>query len=249
MADFQGEPGPSQLEAGIGYIGSQMVQSSADNLTASTTQTLAGALQLTAQYNRVTTVATAGNAVKLPLGYPGMSVCIVNGAASNNMQVYAYQAADKINGIAGSTGVSHMPQSSVYYSCTSVSSTGVAQWTAQDLGVGTNGNYPTVQYQDGLTAGTTQTAAGGTAITSSLATFATVANTNDAATLPPALAGMQVTVINNGANTLKVFSATAALGGAAGGDKINNAQTNITMASPPTILLFYCTALGQWWTK
>jgi hypothetical protein len=248
MPDFQDQPNSTQFEAGIGYVGAQMVQSSADNLTASTTQTQAGALQLNAQFNRVTTVATAGNAVKLPAGYPGMSVCIVN-AAVLALQCYPFQSVDKINGIAGSTGVSQMGPSTVYYYCSSVSSTGVAQWSAQDLGCGTNGNYPTIQYQDALTAGTTQTAAGGTKITSSLATFSTVANVNDAATLPAALPGMQVTVINNGVQTLQVFALTAALGGAAGGDKINAAATAITMAGPPTVLLFYCTALGQWWTK
>jgi hypothetical protein len=248
MADFVGEPNATQFEAGIGYVGSQMVQSSADNLTASTTQTLAGALQLNAQFNRITTVATIGNAVKLPPGYPGMSVCVVNNA-NNALQCYTYQSGDKINGIAGSTGVSQMGPSTVYYYCSSVSSAGVAQWTAQDLGVGTNGNYPTLQYQDALTAGTTQTAAGGTKITGSMATFSTVANVNDAATLPAALPGMQVTIINNGAQTLQVFALTAALGGAAGGDKINAAATAITMAGPPTVLLLYCTSQGQWWSK
>ncbi len=249
MADFLLEPGPVQAEAGIGYVGAQFVQSAADNLTASTTQTLAGALPIPATYSRFTTVASAGNAARLPAGFRGMSIGVVN-AGANPMQVYAFQAADTINGILGSTGVSQMAGSMVFYTCFSVSpTTGVATWFAQDLGVGTTGNFPTLAYQTGLTAGTVQTAAGGTAITSSLAEFDTVAHNSDSATLPAAQPGMQITIINNGSNTLRVFSLTQALGGASGGDKINAAATSIDMTGPPVVLLLYCTSAGQWWSK
>jgi len=244
MSDFLIDPGPVQFEAGIGYFGPQMVQSAADNLTASTTHNQAGAFKVNSQFARFTTVANAGDCAMLPPSYPGMSVCLINSGA-NNMQVYG-AGSDKINGIAGATGVSQMPASTVYYSCTSF---GV--WTAQDLGSGTNGNYPTSAYQDSLTASTTHTAAGGTPITSSIANFSTVANANDCATLPPALPGMQITVINNGAQTLQVFPATAALGGITGGDTINGGSggASTTIASPPAITLFFCTKLGAWFTK
>jgi hypothetical protein len=243
MADFQSEPGPTQFEAGIGYVGSQMVLSSLDNQTASTTHSQSGALLISANNFRVTTVANANDAVVLPAAFPGMNICLINASNANNMQVYA-TGADKINGIAGATGVSQMTNSTVYYCCTSL---GV--WSAQDLGVGTTGNFPTLQYQDALTAGTTQTAAGGTAITGSIATFATVAHNNDAATLPAAKKGMQITVINNGANSLRVFALTQALGGASGGDKINAAATSFDIGGPPALTLFFCTADGQWFTK
>lgn len=247
--DFLIDPGPVQAEAGIGYVGPQFVVSSADNLTASTTHTIAGALALPANFNRITTVANSGDAVKLPLGFPGMSVEVVN-AGANPLQVYGGQSSDLVNGVAGSTGVSQMQSSCVFYQCSSVNpKTGVATWFAQDLGVGTNGNYPTLAFQDSLTAGTTQTAAGGTPITSSIATFSTVAHNGDAATLPPAQPGMQITVVNNGANSLSVFSATQTLGGISGGDKINAAATSFSVASPPSITIFYCTAQGQWFTK
>jgi hypothetical protein len=248
MADFLLEPGPSQAEAGIGYVGPQFIQSAQDSLTASTTHSVAGALQIASTFARFTTVANAGDAAKLPAGYPGMSVGVIN-AGANNMQLYGFQAADTINNVAGSTGVSQMPSSMVFYTCSSVNpKTGVAVWTAQDLGVGTNGNYPTLAYQHGLVAGTTQTAAGGTPITSSIAEFDTVAHNNDAGTLPPAQPGMQIAVINNGANTLQVFAATAALGGAAGGDTVNGgASTTITTTTPITI--FFSTIAGAWITK
>ena len=248
MPDFLIDPGPVQAEAGIGYVGTQFVTSAIDGLTASTTHTLAGALALPANFNRISTVVNIGDSVKLPLGYPGMSVCAIN-AGVNSMQVYAYQSVDLINGIAGSTGVAQMASSCVFYECTAINAkTGAATWFAQDLGVGTAGNYPTIAYQDALTASTTQTAAGGTPITSSMANFTTVVNANDAATLPPALPGMQVTVANNsGGSTMQVFAATQLLGGISGGDKIAGAAS--TTIANATVILFFCTHLGNWFIK
>ena len=59
----------------------------------------------------------------------------------------------------------------------------------------------------GLTASTTQTQAGGLALLNQVNQVATVANDNDAVTLPEAVVGRQCIVINNGANTLQVFPA------------------------------------------
>lgn len=61
----------------------------------------------------------------------------------------------------------------------------------------------------GVTAGTTQTQAGGTALTTDFIEVSTVANANDAVTLPTAIAGTSVTIVNNGANTLKIFPAAS----------------------------------------
>jgi len=64
----------------------------------------------------------------------------------------------------------------------------------------------------GITASVTQTQ-GQQALTTSVNEVATVANTNDTVTLPSAVIGLKVVVINNGANTLQVFPAS--------GDNIN----------------------------
>lgn len=250
MADFNTEPNTEQREAGIGYRGGHAILGWLDGLTASTVHSNASKLDFSRNICRVTTVANANDSGRLPLGFPGLSLNVIN-AGANNMQVYTYQSADTINGIAGSTGVSQMPGSNVSYYCTSVSpTTGVATWAAQDLGVGTNGNYPTLGYQTSLTAGTTQTAAGGTPITSSIAEFDTVATNANSATLPPAQPGMQITVINNDASnhTLQIFAATAALGGVAGGDTING-STSFTTAAAPIVTLVFCTKQGIWLTK
>ncbi len=57
-----------------------------------------------------------------------------------------------------------------------------------------------------ITAGTTQTQAGGTKITAASAAV-TTANANDAVTLPKGYAGLEVFIANLSANTLGVFPA------------------------------------------
>lgn len=59
----------------------------------------------------------------------------------------------------------------------------------------------------GITASTTQTQGQG-ALTKRINEISTVANVNDTVTLPTAVAGIEVIVINNGANTLKIFPAS-----------------------------------------
>lgn len=100
----------------------------------------------------------------------------------------------------------------------------------------------------GLTAGTTQTAAGGTPLTTGWVEFDTVTNPNDAATLPPALVGVQVLVLNVGGNDLQVFAATEALGGAPGGDLIyvsGTPQATFTVVDT-TSFTFRCFVAGFW---
>jgi len=57
----------------------------------------------------------------------------------------------------------------------------------------------------GITASTTQTQAGGTALTKDNNNITVCANANDAATMPTAVAGAIVLVMNNGAQTLQLF--------------------------------------------
>lgn len=57
----------------------------------------------------------------------------------------------------------------------------------------------------GITASTTQTRAGGTALTKAVNVVSTSANSGDAVTLPAMTAGQAVIVLNKGANPIKVF--------------------------------------------
>ena len=67
----------------------------------------------------------------------------------------------------------------------------------------------TSQFATGLTASTTQTQAGGLALTNVTNDITTVANPNDAVTLPTAAVNDVVKIYNNGANVLQVFPAAS----------------------------------------
>lgn len=81
----------------------------------------------------------------------------------------------------------------------------------------------------------------------------TVATNADSVMLPPAIAGAQVTVYNNSANTLQVFGQPANAGGAVLGDTIapnnsNTQQATGTGVSQNTAVVgeYFCFINGQW---
>lgn len=71
-------------------------------ITAAVGGTQALARQLTAAVNTIATVATAADSVKLPKGYPGLTIMVVNEDA-DSLQVFGY-GSDTIDGIATATG-------------------------------------------------------------------------------------------------------------------------------------------------
>lgn len=79
-------------------------QSVATGLVASATQTLAGALALTAKINRVNTSAASGNAVKLAALLPGQSQTIFNDGA-NPIKVFPAAAGVTIDAAAAGAAV------------------------------------------------------------------------------------------------------------------------------------------------
>lgn len=85
-----------------------------ESITATASGSISTAYQLTAGVSVITTVASGGDAVKLPITTPtggsvpaggGLMMVIINGAASNSLNVFPYQAADIIN--AGSAGAAY----------------------------------------------------------------------------------------------------------------------------------------------
>lgn len=94
--------------------------------------------------------------------------------------------------------------------------------------------------EDGITASTTQTQAGGTELNYRNYRVGT-ANVNDAITLPRGIPGMRMTIQNATAVTIGVFPAL--------GDKINAVAANAvrTMVTLTTYE-FICTTFGQWIT-
>lgn len=66
----------------------QFVQSVKDSLTAAAGGGQANALLLTAAFNRVTTVASSADSVKLPPSVVGLDMVVINAASANAMNVY-----------------------------------------------------------------------------------------------------------------------------------------------------------------
>ncbi len=133
---------------GTATIGGLIYEVAVDGITASTTQTQTGATQLTAEINRITTCATAGNAVKLPASAAGLDIIVIN-ATAKPIQVFGSGASDTINGGAAAASVTQMPYSVVLYVCPAANS-----WLTEGIGQGYSGSLSTFSYTDGLTTGT-----------------------------------------------------------------------------------------------
>lgn len=103
----------------------QLIGSTQNNITAQADGTKANATQITAAKARVTTVAGAGDSVKLPPGYPGLEVTLFN-AGANSMQVFG-SGNDTINDVATATGVAQANGLSAIYTCYDVVA-GVGIW-------------------------------------------------------------------------------------------------------------------------
>lgn len=93
-------------------------------ITATAAGTQANAALLTGTFCEVTTVATANDSVRLPLGAPGLWVAVRNSGAAS-MQVYG-SGTDTINGVATATGVAQANGASALYFC--VSAAPAAKW-------------------------------------------------------------------------------------------------------------------------
>lgn len=83
---------------GTGFSGSLETMSYADGLTAHAGGGQGSALALTSMMNRVTTVGTGNDSVVLPTAVPGLSIVVINAAASNSMNVFP-ASGDAINAL------------------------------------------------------------------------------------------------------------------------------------------------------
>ncbi|MEK0325358.1 MAG: hypothetical protein QQN63_06600, partial [Nitrosopumilus sp.] len=89
-----------------------------------------------------------------------------------------------------------------------------------------------------ITAGTTQTQAGGTALTAEINEVSTVANDMDAVTLPTAVAGKRCLVINNSAKRLQIFPFL--------GDDLGEGTNNSASLSATANIMFYAFDATDW---
>jgi hypothetical protein len=74
------------------------------------------AVALTTDFNRVTTVATAGDSVKLPAATAGSEVRVTNAAAANAMDVFP-ATGEVINALAANTAISVAANKTIIFSC------------------------------------------------------------------------------------------------------------------------------------
>lgn len=110
----------SAFVAGAWYLiastGGGVTTFAADSLTASTTQTQAGALQLSAKYNRVSVAAVSGDAVKLPAATVGAEVWVFNDGA-NPIKVFPQGAAEVIDAVAAAGSVTCSNAKGAMFAC------------------------------------------------------------------------------------------------------------------------------------
>ena len=218
--------------------GELLYESASDTLTAHAGGGQANALQLVSEMNRITTVVTAGDSVALPPSASGLTIILEN-AGSNPMQVYGVSP-DTINGIATGTGVSQMPNSVVIYTCYTAGS-----WFAANLGTGYAGSLETQSSVTGLVAHAGGGQPSATPLTAMLNVIATTATTGDSVVLPsvtlPTGASIQITVINNGANSANVFTPS--------GGTMNGTSNGSSALATVTVGLYFCTGTNIWVSK
>lgn len=193
----------------------------------------ASATLLTTELNRVTTVATVGDSVKLPAtATAGLTIVVINNTA-NAMQVFG-SGTDTIDGVATATGVSQMPGSTVIYSCPAV-----GLWLTEGLGTGYSGSLQTLSFLTGVTAFAGGGQGSAVALTALINRVSTVATAGDSVKLPASAPGLAITVINRGANPMQVFGA--------GTDTINGIATATGISQGVgTAATFVCSVAGNW---
>ncbi len=91
--------------------------STEDGITATAGGTQAAGYVLLATLNRITTVASAADSLRLPPSKPGLMVVVVNDAASNALQIYGHTTST-INDVATATGISIPAKTTAVFYCT-----------------------------------------------------------------------------------------------------------------------------------
>lgn len=126
--------------------------SASDALTAHAGGTQAAALLLTSVVNRVSTVATAADSVKLPLAIAG-AICIVINDAVNSLQAFG-SGTDTINDVATATGIPVQGKTMAVFFCSTAAAAGkwysIGQWNLAVVNLTTTGNaicYTAPNYQ------------------------------------------------------------------------------------------------------
>jgi hypothetical protein len=208
-------------------------ESALDGITAFAGGGQASATLLTKEINRIGTVATSGDSVKLPASAPGLTIVIINHGA-NPMQIFGL-GTDTVNDVAAATGVSQMQNSVVFYTCTTA-----GNWYSEGLATGYSGGFATQSAQNAITAFAGGGQGSATLLTAMISRITTVGTAADSVKLPVSAPGIQLTISNAAAaNSMNLFPQT--------GDQINalGANAAFAIAAGKTAILT-CAVAGQW---
>ena len=96
-----------------------------------------------------------------------------------------------------------------------------------------------------ITAGTTQTQAGATALTKDVNEISTCANANDGVKLPTAVGGQQITIVNNGAQTARVWPFSGDDNGAGVDTQITLPAGSVMTCTDYTTTSWRCTSAAK----
>ena len=103
----------------------QLLGSTHNNITAKAGGGKANAINITGCNARITVCVTNGDSVKLPPGYPGLKIYLMNSGAAN-AQVFG-AGNDTIDDVVTATGVTQNAGKSALYTCFDVVA-GVGKW-------------------------------------------------------------------------------------------------------------------------
>ena len=228
-------PNKGSVRRAVAYV-TNMFHGATGTITAFATGGQTNATPLTADFNRVSTVATAGDSVLLPVAKDGREVKVYNDSA-NNLAVFPLTG-DAINDQSANASVTVMPNSVVSFNCFLAAN----GWHTQDIAAGYSGSYATQSYADNLTAKAGGGQSGATLLPSMINRVVTVATAADSTLLPLAAPGIELTVINaHASNSMNVFPTS--------GDAINALSANAAFAvAAGKTVTFFTTVAGKWHT-
>jgi|SRR5579871_3678427 len=243
---------------GVSYAAGGLIQYSyTDAVTAHAGGGQGSAVQLSAQITNVTTVATAGDSVKLPPAtainiYPdgpadnrGVLFIVINSGA-NTLAVFP-DSGSTINGGSANASVNVAAGDVALFWQTSAGAWFTADQSQKTFGsiTLTSGSYIFESAATGITAGTTRTQAGATALaqevnrvdTSTAPTAGSLLG--DGVKLPASAAGLTVLVWNNTNNPVQLYGT--------GSDTVNGVVGSTGIAIPANgVYLAVCAAAGAW---
>jgi hypothetical protein len=209
-----------------------VTESSTDSLTAHAGGGQTSALALTTELNRMATVATAGDSVKLPASAAGLTIVVINSGAAN-AQVFG-AGTDKINDQATATGITVPANSITFFACVTA-----GNWYCEGTGSGYSGSFATLLAVNAVTAHAGGGQTNAVALTGLLNRVTVVATAGDSVLLPASAAGLAITVTNAAANYCNVFPA--------GTDVINGLGASAATQLPGgQTAVFVCDVAGTW---